>query len=123
MSGTTVRGLVLALLGSVLVAVGGTPPAAGTTGLYHVAFLYPTRAALAVAVRRLREAGVEINGASDHGGSEAIYLCDPDGNGLELYWDRPQEHWPRTPDGALMLVNSPLDLDDLLNECEIANSA
>ncbi len=104
-------------------SLGGTPPAAGTTGLYHVAFLYPTRAALAVAVRRLCEAGVEITGASDHGGSEAIYLCDPDGNGLELYWDRPQNDWPRTPDGALMLVNSPLDLDDLLNECEIANSA
>lgn len=65
----------------------------------------------------------EVTGASDHGGSEAIYLCDPDGNGLELYWDRPQEDWPRTPDGALMLVNSPIDLDDLLNECEIANSA
>ena len=102
---------------------GGPPPEAGTTGLYHVAFLYPTRAALAVAVRKLREAGVEITSASDHGGSEAIYLFDPDGNGLELYWDRPQEDWPRTPDGALMLVNSPLDLDDLLNECEIANSA
>lgn len=95
---------------------GGTAPAPGTTGLHHVAFVYPTRAALAVALRRLRAAKVELTGASDDGGSEAIYLCDPDGNGVELYWDRPEQDWPRTPDGALKLVSAPLDLDELARE-------
>src|ERR1051326_6664816 len=80
---------------------GGSPPPPGTTGLYHVAIRYPTRAALADALRRLRSAGIPLVGASDHGVSEALYLRDPDQNGVELYWDRPQARWPRTPDGQL----------------------
>ena len=88
------------------------PP--GTTGLYHAAILYPTRAALADALRRVLAAGMEIDGAADHGVSEAIYLRDPDGNGLELYWDRPKEEWPRTPAGELAMFTRPLDLDGLL---------
>lgn len=95
---------------------GGPPPAKGTTGLYHVAILYPTRAALADALRRLTRAGLRLDGAADHGASEALYLRDPDGNGLELYWDRPFETWPREADGALRLVSDPLDLEDLLRE-------
>ena len=93
---------------------GGGPPAPGTTGLFHLAIRYPSRRALAVALRRLAETGVPISGASDHGVSEAIYLSDPDGNGIELYWDRPTDEWPRTPDGGLALVNLPLDVDALL---------
>jgi catechol 2,3-dioxygenase len=92
---------------------GGAKPAAGTTGLHHVAILYPDRATLAAAYRRVLSHGVTITGASDHGGSEAVYLEDPDGNGIELTWDRPRNEWPRTPDGRLMLINSPLDLDEL----------
>lgn len=92
---------------------GGSPPAPGTTGLYHVAILYPTRAALADALRRLVEHGVRLDGAADHGVSEALYLRDPDGNGVELYWDRPQEQWPRRPDGGLAMVTAPLDLEEL----------
>ncbi len=92
---------------------GGGPPPRGTTGLYHVAILYPTRAALADALRRVLAAGVEIDGASDHGVSEAIYLRDPDGNGVELYRDRPQEDWPRKPDGELAMTTKPLDLAEL----------
>ena len=84
---------------------GGSPPPPGTTGLYHVAILYPTRAALADALRRVLDAGIPLDGASDHGVSEALYLRDPDGNGVELYWDRPQEEWPRTPDGSLSDVH------------------
>jgi catechol 2,3-dioxygenase len=95
---------------------GGRPPAPGTTGLFHAAILYPTRAALADALRRLIAAGVPLDGASDHGVSEALYLRDPDGNGLELYWDRPQEVWPRTTDGGLAMVTRRLDLDGLLRE-------
>lgn len=95
---------------------GGSPPPPGTTGLYHLAILYPTRAALADALRRLIEAGVPLDGASDHGVSEALYLRDPDGNGLELYRDRPREEWPRTPDGALAMHTRPLDLEALLRE-------
>jgi catechol 2,3-dioxygenase len=95
-------------------SLGGPPPAPGTTGLYHTAILYPTRAALADALRRLIEAGIPLDGASDHGVSEALYLRDPDGNGVELYWDRPQAEWPRTPDGALAMVTKRLDLDALL---------
>jgi catechol 2,3-dioxygenase len=91
----------------------GPPPPRGTTGLYHVAILYPTRAALADAVRRLADAGIPLEGASDHGVSEAIYLRDPDGNGIELYWDRPQEDWPRTEDGKLRMFTRALDLDSL----------
>lgn len=93
---------------------GGSPPPPGTTGLYHVAILYPTRAALADALYRLSEAGVRLEGASDHGVSEALYLSDPDRNGIELYWDRPEEQWPRTPDGQLQMVTQRLDLQGLL---------
>lgn len=93
---------------------GGGPPARGTTGLYHLAILYPTRAELGDALRRLQKAGIPLEGASDHGVSEALYLRDPDGNGVELYWDRPQEEWPRTPDDGLAMYTRPLDLDSLL---------
>ena len=99
-------------------SAGGPSPAPGTTGLYHVAILYPTRALLADALRRVLAAGVELDGAADHGVSEAIYLRDPDGNGVELYWDRPQEQWPRTPDGGLGMFTRPLDLDALLKPAE-----
>ena len=94
----------------------GRPPAAGTTGLYHVAILYPTRVELADALRRLMAAGVELEGASDHGVSEALYLRDPDGNGVELYWDRPNPEWPRDAEGNLAMVTEPLDLAGLLRE-------
>jgi catechol 2,3-dioxygenase len=97
-------------------SAGGSPPLPGTTGLYHVAILYPTRALLADALRRLRAAGIELDGAADHGVSEALYLRDPDGNGVELYWDRPKERWPRTPDGGLAMFTRTLDLDALLDE-------
>ena len=93
---------------------GGAPPPRGTTGLYHVAVRYPTRAALADVLKRLIEAQVPLEGASDHGVSEALYLNDPDGNGVELYWDRPKEQWPRTAEGKIMLISKVLDLDDLL---------
>ena len=97
-------------------SAGGSPPPPGTTGLYHVAILYPTRALLADALRRLLAAGIELDGAADHGVSEALYLRDPDGNGVELYWDRPQEQWPRASDGGLAMFTRALDLDALLNE-------
>ena len=97
-------------------SAGGSPPPPGTTGLYHVAILYPTRALLADALRRLLAAEIELDGATDHGVSEAIYLRDPDGNGVELYWDRPQEQWPRTSDGGLAMFTRALDLDALLIE-------
>ena len=93
---------------------GGAPPPPGRTGLYHLAILYPTRAALADAVRRLFDAGIELDGASDHGVSEAIYLRDPDGNGVELYRDRPDSEWPRTPKGELAMFTQALDLASLL---------
>jgi catechol 2,3-dioxygenase len=93
---------------------GGSPPPPGTTGLYHVAILYPTRAALADALYRLAEAGIPLQGASDHGVSEALYLSDPDGNGIELYFDRPEDQWPRTPEGELQMVTRRLDLQSLL---------
>lgn len=92
----------------------GPPPSAGTTGLYHLAILYPTRAALADALRRVLDAGITLDGASDHGVSEALYLRDPDGNGVELYWDRPHEEWPRTSDGRLDMFTRRLDLQNLL---------
>jgi catechol 2,3-dioxygenase len=95
---------------------GGSPPARGTTGLYHAAILYPTRAALADALRRLTAAGIALDGASDHGVSEALYLRDPDGNGLELYRDRPREQWPRDAHGNLTMFTAPLDLEALLRE-------
>jgi catechol 2,3-dioxygenase len=98
---------------------GGSPPPPGTTGLFHLAIRYPTRRALADALRRLAEAGIRLSGASDHGVSEALYLNDPDGNGIELYWDRPQEKWPREPSGGgLAMVTEPLDLRDLLTELD-----
>jgi catechol 2,3-dioxygenase len=104
-------------------SLGGKPPPAGTTGLYHVAILYPTRTLLGDALRRLQRAGIPLEGAADHGVSEALYLRDPDGNGVELYWDRPHEQWPRPatpldeswaqPEGVAMYTHS-LDLDGLL---------
>ncbi|HTV63832.1 MAG TPA: VOC family protein [Verrucomicrobiae bacterium] len=95
---------------------GGPPPPPGTTGLYHVAILYPTRAELADALRRVLAAGIEIDGAADHGVSEAIYLRDPDGNGVELYWDRPKEQWPQSPDGKVAMFTHRLDMNSLLVE-------
>ena len=97
---------------------GGSPPPAGATGLYHLAILYSTRAELADATRRVLAAGIELDGASDHGVSEAIYLRDPDGNGVELYRDRPKDQWPRTPAGELAMFTRALDLDGLLKEAE-----
>ena len=95
---------------------GGRPPPRGTTGLYHVAILYPTRAALANGLKRLSDAGIALDGASDHGVSEALYLHDPDFNGIELYWDRPKEDWPRSADGNLEMYTRKLDLNSLLAE-------
>jgi len=95
---------------------GGSPPAPGSTGLYHFAILYPNRRELAEALRRLLDAGVPLQGASDHGVSEALYLRDPDGNGIELYWDRPQDEWPRSAEGGIAMSNQPIDLEALLTE-------
>jgi catechol 2,3-dioxygenase len=95
-------------------SAGGTSPPQGTTGLYHVAFLFPTRRALAAALRRVWDAGVSLDGAADHGVSEALYLRDPDGNGVELYWDRPRDVWPRDGEGTLAMYTRPLDLRALL---------
>jgi catechol 2,3-dioxygenase len=95
-------------------SLGGPPPPPNCTGLFHLAILYPTRATLADAVRRLIAAKIALDGASDHGVSEALYLRDPDENGVELYWDRPKESWPRGPKGELAMFTRPLDLDDLL---------
>lgn len=97
-------------------SLGGSPPPPGSTGLFHTAILYPTRAALADSLRRLVEAGISLDGASDHGVSEALYLRDPDENGVELYWDRPREQWPLQPDGTLAMYTRRLDLDALLRE-------
>jgi len=94
----------------------GQAPPKGSTGLYHVAILYPTRAQLANALRRLMENGIQLDGASDHGVSEALYLRDPDSNGLELYWDRPEEQWPRSSDGCIAMYTRRLDLSALLEE-------
>src|SRR6201987_3269966 len=95
---------------------GGSPPPPGTTGLYHVAILYPTRQSLADALRRLLANGIPLDGASDHGVSEALYLRDPDDNGVELYWDRPKDSWPRDGKGNLAMYTRRLDLDSLLSE-------
>ena len=97
-------------------SAGGAPPPRGSTGLYHLALLYPNRATLADALRRLVDAGIRLDGAADHGVSEALYLRDPDGNGVELYRDRPEAEWPRTADGALAMVTDPLDVAALLAE-------
>lgn len=94
-------------------SLGATPPPAGHTGLYHTAFLYPSRADLADAMRRVATAGIELDGAADHGVSQAIYLTDPDGNGVELYCDRNEADWPRDANGALEMTNAPLDLESL----------
>ena len=95
-------------------SAGGAPPPTGATGLYHLAILYPTREALADALVRVLSAGIALDGASDHGVSEALYLRDPDTNGVELYWDRPKQEWPRTPEGQLAMFTRPLDLKALL---------
>ena len=97
---------------------GGSPPREGSTGLYHLAIRYPERRTLADALRRLVSAGITLDGASDHGVSEALYLHDPDGNGVELYWDRPEAEWPRTAGGQLAMHTKPLDLSSLLAEAE-----
>jgi catechol 2,3-dioxygenase len=95
-------------------SLGGSPPPPGSTGLYHTAILYPTRTALADALRRLVAAKIPLDGASDHGVSEALYLRDPDQNGVELYWDRPQDQWPRDAKGSLAMTTGRLDLESLL---------
>ena len=97
---------------------GGSPPAPGTTGLFHTAIRYPTRRTLADALVRVRDAGIPLDGASDHGVSEALYLRDPDQNGVELYWDRPEEQWPRDENGNLVMFTEPLDVRDLAAELE-----
>ncbi len=97
-------------------SLGGSPPPPGATGLFHTAILYPTRAALAGALRRVLAAGIELDGASDHGVSEALYLRDPDQNGVELYRDRPKAEWPRGPDGELAMFTRALDVEGLLRE-------
>ncbi|GMU55742.1 MAG: hypothetical protein AMXMBFR33_48880 [Candidatus Xenobia bacterium] len=97
-------------------SAGGSPPPPGTTGLYHLAILYPTRAELGDALRRLLAAGIQLDGASDHGVSEALYLSDPDGNGVELYWDRPESEWPRKADGNIEMFTRRLDLESLVSQ-------
>ncbi len=97
-------------------SLGGSPPAPGTTGLFHTAILYPTRADLADALRRLKANNIQLDGASDHGVSEALYLRDPDQNGVELYWDRPKDQWPRKADGSLAMMTAKLDLNSLIKE-------
>jgi catechol 2,3-dioxygenase len=97
-------------------SLGATPPPAGHTGLYHTAFLFPDRASLGAAMKRVIEAGIPIDGAADHGVSEAIYLRDPDQNGVELYRDKPETEWPRNSEGKLAMVNARLDLKALLAE-------
>ncbi len=101
-------------------SLGGSPPPPGTTGLYHTAILYPTRAALADALRRLLAGRIPLDGASDHGVSEALYLRDPDENGVELYWDRPRAEWPRDAQGGLAMITRRLDLDALLADAPAA---
>jgi len=97
-------------------SAGGSPPPPNATGLFHLAILYPTRALLADALRRVTAAGIQLDGASDHGVSEALYLRDPDDNGVELYWDRPREQWPRSADGGIEMFTKRLDLEGLLKE-------
>lgn len=100
-------------------SLGGSPPPTGTTGLYHAAIVYPTRGALADALRRVINAAIPLDGASDHGVSEALYLRDPDENGVELYWDRPASEWPRDACGQLTMYSHPLNLKSLLEETEV----
>ncbi len=99
-------------------SAGGSPPPLGSTGLYHVAIRYEKRVELADALRRLYKADIHLDGAADHGVSEALYLRDPDLNGVELYWDRPEEEWPRDKNGGLMMVTDPLDIPNLLEVIE-----
>ena len=100
-------------------SLGGSPPPRGTTGLYHTAIVYPTRASLADALHRVLQAHIPLEGASDHGVSQSIYLRDPDDNGVELYWDKPKDQWPRTADGKLAMFTRALDLSALLREASI----
>jgi catechol 2,3-dioxygenase len=99
-------------------SAGGSAPPAGTTGLYHLAIVYPTRAKLGDALRRLIDARIPLDGVADHGVSEALYLRDPDGNGVELYWDRPREDWPRNAEGGLAMYTRALDLQSLLEAAD-----
>ena len=101
-------------------SLGGSAPPSGTTGLYHTAIVYPTRASLAAALHRVLQANIPLEGAADHGVSQSIYLLDPDDNGVELYWDKPKEQWPRTADGRLSMFTRLLDLSDLLREASSA---
>lgn len=103
-------------------SAGGSAPPPRATGLYHLAIVYPTRGELADALRRVRAAGLELDGAADHGVSQALYLRDPDGNGVELYWDRPQDQWPRNEQGEVQMFTHPLDLRDLLSEPPVPES-
>jgi catechol 2,3-dioxygenase len=100
-------------------SLGGSPPPPGSTGLYHTAIVYPTRASLADALYRVLQAHIPLEGASDHGVSQSIYLRDPDDNGVELYWDKPKDQWPRTPDGKLAMFTHSLDLTSLLQEASL----
>ena len=112
-----VLGLAITLrIGNTWESRGGQPPPPGSTGLYHLALVYPSRATLADALSRLLKANIALEGASDHGVSQALYLRDPDGNGVELYWDQPRENWPRTPTGELTMYTRRLDLSSLLEE-------
>jgi catechol 2,3-dioxygenase len=108
------RAVTIITLDSIPGKADGSPPPQGTTGLYHFAILWPTRAALAEALRRLMQANISLAGASDHGVSEALYLSDPDGNGIELYWDRPRELWPRDANGQVEMFTRRLDVENLL---------
>ena len=103
-------------------SLGGSPPPSGSTGLFHLAILYPTRVALGDALHRVLAADIPLDGASDHGVSEALYFRDPDNNGVELYWDRPAETWPRTSDGGLAMFTRPLDVQSLLRETSMEAS-
>lgn len=100
-------------------SLGGSPPPPGTTGLYHTAIVYPTRPTLADALHRVLQAHIPLEGASDHGVSQSIYLRDPDDNGVELYWDKPKDQWPRTADGKLAMFTRALDLTALLSEASV----
>jgi catechol 2,3-dioxygenase len=100
-------------------SLGGSPPPPGSTGLYHSAIVYPTRASLADALYRVLQSHIPLEGASDHGVSQSIYLRDPDDNGVELYWDKPKDQWPRTPDGKLAMYTHSLDLTSLLQEASL----
>jgi catechol 2,3-dioxygenase len=103
-------------------SLGGSPPPPGSTGLYHTALVYPNRASLANALHRLLQAQIPLEGASDHGVSQSLYVRDPDDNGVELYWDKPKDQWPRTPDGRLAMFSRPLELNALLKEASVGTA-